>query len=179
MSVTSTSAPGEEAEHRLAALVGGEVGGDPALVGVEVEEDAAALGVGLAAGEWSGAAGAVALGRLDLDDVGSKVGEELAAVRAGHPLGKLDYAEIVQRGLRHRSLPPCLLPPVIEDAIACGGWTALHARRLDDDRVANELLELLGLEADEVREHLAVVLAEHRRRTVVELRLAVAQRDAG
>ena len=86
---------GEEAEHGLAALVGGEVGGDAALVRVEVEEDAAALRVRLAALERARAAGAVALGRFDLDDVGAEVGEELAAVRAGHPFGEFDDAKIV------------------------------------------------------------------------------------
>ncbi|MYE32798.1 MAG: hypothetical protein F4X80_09155 [Chloroflexi bacterium] len=96
----------EQAEHSRAAVVGGEVGGHAALVGVEVEEEAAALRVRLAVAERAHAAGVVPFGRFDLDHVGAEVGEELAAVRAGHPLREFDDAEIVECGVRHRSLPP-------------------------------------------------------------------------
>ena len=66
------------------------VQGHAALVGVEVEPVQAAAGAGLAADEGANLAHGVAAGRLDFDDVGTHVGQQLAAINA-HGAGQVQY----------------------------------------------------------------------------------------
>jgi len=67
-----------------------------ALTGVRVEEEQAAIGVRRIAPERRDVAGRVAAGRLDLDDVGTHVGEQLAAVHAA-VVGKFEHAAARER----------------------------------------------------------------------------------
>ena len=70
---------------------------DAAFAGVEIEEEGARLGVGTVAGEGSGAAGLVALRRLDLDNVGPELSELFRAEGAGGPLREVEDREAVHQ----------------------------------------------------------------------------------
>ena len=87
-----------EAEERLASGLAFEVEGDRALVAVHVEETEAVVALEL---EPHGAAGLIALRRLDLDDVRPEVGQKHAAERARHDLADIEHPD----GLKRQRLP--------------------------------------------------------------------------
>ena len=89
--------PGEQPQQHVAPGAGAHVQGDAALVGVQEVEQAALLRVGLVAGEGAPAPGDVtALRRLDLDDLGTVVGEQLGAVGRRDHLAQLDDRDSFQ-----------------------------------------------------------------------------------
>ena len=65
-------------------------------------EEQAGLAVGKVVRERRQAAGGIAGGGLDLQDVGAEVGEELGAERAGHAGGEVEDAQPVECGAGHR-----------------------------------------------------------------------------
>src|SRR6185295_10979675 len=80
----------QKAGERIAALGAAEIQGDAALVGVQVEERAARLGIRLAFRKRTAASQRISLGRLDLDDVGAEIGENLSPERGRYALAVLD-----------------------------------------------------------------------------------------
>lgn len=80
----------EEPAPRLAC----EIEGDGALARVEVEEERAALRVwDVVAEGTSPARGIAAVRGLQLDDVGTEIGEQLCAVGSGHHLAEFEHSE--------------------------------------------------------------------------------------
>jgi len=96
--------PGDELAQPIAFVGTADVQADAPLVGIEEVVEAALLGVRDIAGEGAPAPCDVAVGRLDLDDVGSVIREELRAVRRRHPLAELDYLDPLEGSLAHRVL---------------------------------------------------------------------------
>ena len=86
---------GEQPVHGLAILGLGEVEHDAALAAVEQREERRS--------HAAEAAGLVAAGRLDLDDLGAQLRQDHAAGRAHHHVGHLDDPHALQRqsGLGH------------------------------------------------------------------------------
>ena len=101
--------PGGRTRRGRAGCV--EVERDAALVRVQVEEEAAALGVRHAARERTALrASDRRAGRLDLDDVGAEVGEQLGGVGGADAAADLEDAEAVERA-GHGSRPESRAAP--------------------------------------------------------------------
>ena len=94
--ITTTSAACAERFERGQALGAPRVEGDPAFVGVVVGEDEACFAAGRAVAKRRSPPELVALGTLDLDDVGTETGEQLGAVRADR-VGHVEHADAVER----------------------------------------------------------------------------------
>ena len=95
MLVRNTSADSTQPVHDVDALVGREVEHDAALAAVvELEQR---VDVEVAAEHALERSGRIALGRLDLDDVGAPVGEDAARTRAGDPHAELDDPDPLER----------------------------------------------------------------------------------
>jgi hypothetical protein len=94
--------PCQQAQQQVAPGLGARVEGDAVLVGVQEVEQAALLGMGHVAGEGATAPGDVAaLRRLDLDHLGSVVGEQLGAVGCRDHLAQLDDCDAFQGTVGH------------------------------------------------------------------------------
>ena len=93
-------------EHDVGALrelhevflvrIGIEVEHDAAFAEIIMPEMQAAIGVRIVVVERAVSAGLLATGRLDLDDVGAKAGEDLAAILAEF-VRDLDHAQAVEK----------------------------------------------------------------------------------
>ena len=83
--------PGDSAEE--GGPIGDGVEGDTTLIGIQIEKETALFGVGLMLGEGSTAAGLIATGRLDFDDVGTEIGEEFGGVRGGDQIAHFENTD--------------------------------------------------------------------------------------
>ena len=95
----------EQPVQRVAAFLALEIEDERALVAVEVHELARQLStVGLAADR----AQQVAAGGLDLDDIGTVVGEIERCGGPDHDSGEIDHAYARKRSSTHRAPPPIM-----------------------------------------------------------------------
>jgi hypothetical protein len=94
--------PLDEAKQLLASTRRPQIQGDAALVGVEEVEETALLGMRLVVGERAPLSGGVSVfGRLDLDDVGTVVGEQLGAVGRRDHLTEFQDLDPLESGVGH------------------------------------------------------------------------------
>ncbi len=102
---------------------------DAALAAVEEGVPAAAVEVRLIAGEGTGAADHIALGRLDADHLGADLREQLARVGDGEPRRDLDDAHALEGARRVRCHPPLPSPlPAGCAASTLAGRASMAAR---------------------------------------------------
>ena len=82
-----------QSQDRFSIGRSSQVQNDAAFAGVQVPEHAATLGMRCVVRERPQASRRVAVGRLDLDDVGANVAQQPGGVWPGDPLREIDHAQ--------------------------------------------------------------------------------------
>ena len=101
-----------------------QIEADAALVEISHQEEEALLRIGIIPEEWRHIPARLSTGRLDLDDVGAEVTENLGTERTRDSLAEIQNANVIQYGWRHR-----LQTPIRSSGLAVGARGLATAKR--------------------------------------------------